>query len=95
MPELLAHERQPHELVVLVAVADDQVLGAFGKAKHRLQFGLRTAFEAHTVRLAELHDFLNDVALLVDLDRIHRGIPAGVFEFLDRRGEPLGERFDA
>ena len=75
--ELLAHEGEAHELLVLVAVADDQVVGVLGEAEHRLQLRLAAALEADAVRLAELDDLLDDVALLVDLDRIDRGVAAG------------------
>ena len=47
------------------------------------------------MRLAELHDLLDHVPLLIHLDRIHGGVAAGVLELLDRLGEALGERFDA
>ena len=43
---------------------------------------------------AELHDLLDDVALLIDLDRIDGGIAAAVLEFANCGSEPLTERFD-
>ena len=87
MPELLADQRQPHELVVLVAVADDQVVGLVGERDDRLQLRLRSAFEAHAIRLAEFVNFLDDVPLLVDLDRKHGRVLARVAVLLDRRLE--------
>ena len=48
---------------------------AAGEAQHRLQFGLRTAFEADTMRAAETYDLFDDVPLLVHLDRIHADVP--------------------
>ncbi len=82
--ELLAHEGEAHELLVLVAVADDEVLGALGQPEHRLQLGLGAALEADAVLAAELDDLLDDVPLLVDLDRVHGGVAAGVLELADR-----------
>ena len=76
--ELLAHEGEAHELLVLVAVADDQVIGVLGEPEHRLQLRLAAALESHLMRLAELHDLLDDVALLIDLDRIDGRVAAGV-----------------
>ena len=76
MSELLAHEGEAHELLVLVAVADDQVIGVLGQAEHRLQLRLAAALEADAVRLAELDDLLDDVPLLIDLDRIDRRVAA-------------------
>ena len=76
--ELLAHEGEAHELLVLVAVADDDVIGGLGESEHRLQLRLAAALEADAVRLAELDDLLDDVALLVHLDRIHRRVAARV-----------------
>jgi hypothetical protein len=45
MAELLAHEREAHELLVLVAVADDQMLGAVGEAQDGLQLRLGAALQ--------------------------------------------------
>ena len=95
VPELLAHEGEAHELLVLVAVADDDVLGVLGESENRLQLGLAAALEADAVRLAEFDDLLDDVALLVHLDRIHRRVAAGVAELLARLLEAIGQRLDA
>ena len=94
VPELLPHEREPHELLVLVAVADDEVVGALVEAQDGLELGLAAALEPHAVRRPELHDLLDHVTLLVDLDRIHRGVGAAVAELLDRAGELGGKRLD-
>src|SRR6185437_78504 len=69
--ELLAHEGEAHELLVLVAVADDRVARRFSEPEHGLQLRLAAAFQSHAKRLAELHDLLDDVALLVNLDRVN------------------------
>ena len=91
MPELLADQRQPHELVVLVAIADDQVIRLVGERDDGLQFGLGAALQADAVRPPEAVNLLDHVALLVDLDRKHRGVLAGVAVLLDRRLELLAE----
>ena len=93
--ELLAHEGEAHELLVLVAVADDQVIGVLGEAEDRLELRLAAALEADAVRLAELDDLLDDVALLIDLDRIHGRVAAGVAELLARLLEARRQRLDA
>ena len=92
--EPLAHEGEPHELFVLVAVADDEMVGALPQREHGLQLRLRSALETNPGRLAELDDLLHHVPLLVDLDRIHRGVAAGVRELLHRAVELRVERLD-
>ena len=47
------------------------------------------------MRLAEFDDLFDDVPLLIDLDRIHGGIAAGVTELFTRLLEAHGERLDA
>src|SRR5260221_11828510 len=102
MSELLAHERQAHELVVLVPVADDEMLRALGETEHGLKLGVRAALEADAVLRAELDDLLDDVALLVDLDRVpdrlatrglvsRDGIHVPLAQGLDARAEDVGE----
>ena len=93
--QLLADQGEAHELLVLVAVADDQVAGALVEAQHRHQLGLGAALEPDAVRRAELDDLLHHVALLIDLDRIDRGVGALVAELLDRRCEALRQLGDA
>src|SRR3982751_1811246 len=53
VPKLLTHEGQPHELLVFVAVADDEVISRLGETENRLQLRLAAALESDTVRLAE------------------------------------------
>ncbi len=93
--DLLPHEGEPHELVVLVAVADDDVLRALGHREHRLQLRLRAALQTDAVRLAELDDLLDDVPLLIDLDRVDGRVPTAVLELLDRRLEARAQLLDA
>ena len=94
VPQLLAHQGQAHELLVLVAVADDQVIAGFAQAEHRLELGLAAALEPHPVGRPELDDLLDHVPLLVHLDRIDRGVAALVPELLDRVAEFGGERLN-
>ena len=93
--QLLAHEGEPHELFIFVAVADDDVFGALRKAEHRLQFRFGAAFQSYAVFASELDDFLHHVALLVDLDGIDRGVAARVVELPNGRCERFAQRFDA
>ena len=62
------------ELIVLEAVADDRRVVVFDQGHDRQQFGLGAGFQAEAVGLAELEDFLDDVALLIDLDRIDAAV---------------------
>ena len=66
---LVGQHRHLDELGVLEPVADDwRVVG-----RHRddgQQLGLRAGFEAELVRPAEVEHFLDDLPLLVDLDRV-------------------------
>src|SRR5688500_12287836 len=93
--ELLAHEGEAHELLVLVAVADDHVIGGLRQGEHGLQFRLRPALETDAVRVTELEDLLDHVSLLIDLDRVYRRVAPLVLELLDRGLESIAERLDA
>ena len=95
MAELLADQRQPHELVVLVPVADDQVIGLVGERDDRLQLGLGSAFETDAVGLAEFVDLLHNVTLLIDLDREDGRVLAGVAVLFDRRFELFAQLMHA
>ncbi len=73
-------------LGVLEAVAHDRrVVGR--QRDHGEQLGLAAGFETELVRRAEVEDFLDDLALLVDLDRIHAAVAAVVLVLGDRRLE--------
>ena len=57
------------------------------------QLRLRAGLEAEVVRLAELVDFLDDLPLLIDLDRIDAAVAALVLMLCDGAGEtPRGCR---
>src|SRR5688500_15243813 len=95
MAELLSHEGEAHELLVLVAVAHDEMIRVLCQPQHRLQLGLTAALESDAVLRAELHDLFDDVALLVHLDRIHGGVAALVAELLARMRKAIGQRVQA
>ncbi|MNZ14661.1 hypothetical protein D3C78_315890 [compost metagenome] len=87
--ELLAHQRQADELAVLVAVADDgAALGRQGQ--HRQQLGLGAGFQADGDVLGG-DDVLHHRFLLVDLDRVQRGVAALVSQALDIGVEGAGQ----
>ena len=75
-PELAADQRQADVLAVLVAVADHDRAAA-RQRQHRHQLGLGTGLEAEAV-LAVGDQLAGDVAVLVDLDRVDRGVAAVV-----------------
>jgi hypothetical protein len=95
VPELLAHEGEAHELLVLVAVADDEVIGAVGQREDGLQLGLGAALESDAGCLAELDDLLDHVALLVHLDRIDGRVLPLVLELGDGAREAGVQHLDA
>jgi hypothetical protein len=82
--ELLPHQRETDELLVLVAVTDDDVVGTLAEREDSLELGLAADFEADSVRATEVEDLLDDVTLLIHLDRVYRGIPTFVLELVDR-----------
>ena len=59
MAKLLRHQRETHEFVVFVPVADDEMFRAFRKSEHSLQLRLRPALEADTVLRSKLHDLFD------------------------------------
>ena len=83
--------RERHRLdvaVVLEAVADDQPLGGvLGHRHDREQLGLRAHLEAEAELLAVAVDLFDHQALLVHLDREHRGVAVLVVVLGDRLGE--------
>lgn len=87
--ELLAHQRQTDEFAVLVAVADDgAALRRQGQDRQQLRLG--TGFQADGDVLGG-DDVLDHRFLLVDLDRIERGVLALVFQARDVAVEGAGE----
>ena len=84
-PELAADQREAHVLAILVAVADDDAARP-GEREHRHQFRFRARFEAEAFTAAR-GKLAGDAFLLVDLDRIDRGVAAGIVPFAHRLGE--------
>ena len=73
--DLLGQHRHLDELGVLEPVADDRrVVGGHGG--HGQQLGLGPGLEAEPVLAPEVHHFLHDLALLVDLDRVDADVAA-------------------
>ena len=81
-PELAADQRQADVLAVLVTVANDHAARA-RQRQHRHEFGLAARFQAEALAVVR-SERTGDPGMLVNLDRIHRGVTAGVI--------PLGHR---
>ena len=76
LPILRASIGHLDEFVVLEAVADDRRVAAVGQGEHGQQFRLGAGLEAEVERLAEVEDLLDDVPLLVHLDRVDAAVAA-------------------
>jgi hypothetical protein len=87
--ELLAHQRQADELAVLVTVADDGA-ALRRQRQYRQQLRLGAGFQADGDVLGG-DDVLDHRFLLVDLDRVQRGVLALVFQALDVGVERTGQ----
>src|SRR5262249_35861907 len=74
----------PHlnELVILEAVADDRRL-PIGQGEDGEQLWFGAGLQAELELLAEVEDLLDDLALLIDLDRINAAVGALVLELAD------------
>ena len=90
---LLGQHRHLDELGVLEAVADDRHV-VFGERDDRQQLGLAAGLESEAELAADGGDFLDDLALLVDLDRVDAAVAPLVLVLRDRaleRGVNLAE----
>ncbi len=76
-----------NELLVLVAVADDQAAGLFERRQCNDDLRLAAHFEAVLVARAERGDLFDDLRLLVDLDRVYPAVFALVAERVDGLAE--------
>ena len=93
LADLAGQDGHLDEFVVLEAVADDRRVRSVGEGQHGEQFGLGAGLQAEVERLAEIEDLLDDVPLLVHLDRIDAAVFALVLELLDGgAGRPRGSR---
>ena len=95
LADLAGEHRHLDELVVLEAVADDRRVRRFGQGEHGQQLGLGAGLEPEMVRLAEVEDLLDDVPLLVHLDRVDAAITALVVVLADGRAEGVVDLADA
>ena len=71
------------------------VSGAFGQGEHGQQLGLRAGLDPEMVRLAKIEDLLDDVPLLVDLDRINAAIAPLIIVLANGRAEGIVDLADA
>ena len=83
-PELLREQRRLDERAVLVAVAEDQRLGVLLQRERDQQLRLRAGLDPEVEGAPVLHQLLDDVALLVDLDRVDAAERAPVLVLHDR-----------
>ena len=72
------------ELLVLVAVADDERVGVGAEGDDGMKFRLRASFQADVAFLAVAHDFFDHGAHLVHLDGHHHEVLAVELIFLGR-----------
>ena len=78
LAELAGEEREADVIVILVAVADDEAVGAFVHRDGDHQLGLGAGFEAVIKIFAGGDDLVDDFAQLVDLDREYAAVAAFV-----------------
>ena len=93
--ETLREQRRLDVGAVLVAVADDQGARRVEHGEGDQQLGLAAGLEADVLRGAVLDDLLDDVALLVDLDRVDAAKAAVVAVLVDRLGEGRAQALHA
>ena len=94
MPELLADQGEADVLAVLVAVAHHHAAVLARQRQHRQQLGLGAGLEPDAAVVAR-EDFLDHAFLLVDLDRVNRGVMAAITVSLHRAVEGAAQGFDA
>jgi hypothetical protein len=101
-PELLGQHRRLDVGAVLVPVADDQRFRVLLQGERDQELRLAARLQAEVEGPAVFDQLLDDVALLVDLDRVDAAIAAlvvvlgdglleGAAELLDARAEDVGE----
>ncbi len=94
-PELLREQRGLDVGAVFVAVAEDERLGVVLQRERHQQLGLGAGLDAEIEGPAVLDQLLDDVALLVDLDRVDAAVVALVVVLGDRLLERAAELLDA
>ncbi len=95
MPELLTHQGEAHELLVLVAVAHDHVISVLGESEYGLKLRLAPALQADASDFSKLDYLFDHVALLIHLDRVNRRVSALIGKFSAGTREFLVQRFDS
>ena len=83
-PELLGEQRGLDVGPVLVAVAEDQGFGVVVQGERDQQLGLAARLDPEVEGAPVLDELLDDVALLVDLDRVDAAVAALVVVLDDR-----------
>ena len=77
--ELAPNQREANVFTIFVTVADDQPTGP-RQRQHRHQFGLAAGFQTEALARVRRQRACHR-RMLIDLDRIHRGITANVIVF--------------
>ena len=90
-----AAQREPHVGLVLVAVADDEGVAFQAVRERHRELGLAARLEPHAEAPARPDQLVEDLALLVDLDREDAAVDAVVVELLDRSLERAEDLVDA
>ena len=93
--ELLRQQRGLDVRAVLVPVAEDERLGVVLQRERHQQLGLGAGLEPEVEGPPVLDQLLDDVALLVDLDRVDAAVGALVVVLGDRLLERAAELLDA
>ena len=95
LAHLLGQQCQLDEVLVLVAVADDEAVAVHVGGQHGVQLGFRAGLQSQVVALAVADDFLHDGAHLVNLDREDDEVFGLVVVFLGSLAETLVGLLDA
>jgi hypothetical protein len=94
-PQTLGEQRRLDVGPVLVAVADDQRARRVEQGEGDQKLGLAARLETDVLGGPVLHDLLDDVSLLIDLDRIHAAEAAAVAVLGDGGAKRGAEAFHA
>ena len=71
LTQLLAHQRQTDEGLVLITIADQQGFRVIKYGEYRVQFRFGTRFQSDIKRLSEFYNLFDHLPLLVDLDGVN------------------------
>ncbi len=95
LPQALAQHGGFNVVPVLVAVADQQGPGGVEGGQGNQEFGFRSGLQAKLVGLAKPHHVLQQLPLLVTLDRKYPPVDTAVLVTGDRLGEAGVNPLDA